>query len=174
MLNVPSTFSKKGNVHVIIETPKGSRNKYSYDAETGCFKLKKILPSGMVFPLDFGFIPGTKGQDGDPLDVLVIMEKHTYPGCLLECRIIGIIEATQKEKGDKKVRNDRLIAFPIDDLEHYKVKTLENLDHDMLSEIIQFFKQYNRVEHKKFEAIGYKNAPTAIRAIKKSVPNIIQ
>jgi inorganic pyrophosphatase len=111
MLKLPPAFSGKKIVHVIIETPKGSRNKYCYEEKTGFFKLKKILPSGMIFPLDFGFIPQTKGGGGDPLDVLIIMEKHTYPGCLLECKIIGVIEATQKEKGKKIIRNDRIIAF---------------------------------------------------------------
>jgi inorganic pyrophosphatase len=169
MLELPSAFAHKDTIHVIIETPKGSRNKYCFDEKTGFFKLKKILPTGMAFPMDFGFIPQTKGDDGYPLDVLIIMEKHTYPGCLLECRILGIIEATQKEKGKKMIRNDRIVAFPIDDLEHYKFETLKDIDQDMLEEVGDFFKYYNRIEDKVFKVIGCKGPHTAIKLIKKSI-----
>src|SRR5207253_805858 len=98
--------------NVIIETPRGSANKYVYDPQSGFFKLGKVLPAGTVFPLDFGFIPGTKGGDGDPLDVFLLMEFKTYPGCLVECKLLGVIENTQQEKGKKAERNDRLLAVP--------------------------------------------------------------
>ncbi len=169
MFNLPPAFAGKERIHVIIETPKGSRNKYCFDEETGFFKLKKILPTGLVFPMDFGFIPNTKGEDGDPLDVLIMMEKHTYPGCLLECKVIGIMEATQKEKGKKTIRNDRIIAFPLDDLEHYKFKTLKDIDHDMLYEVSRFFKYYNKIESKVFKVVGFKGPDEAIKLIKKGL-----
>src|SRR4051812_40559441 len=99
---LPPTFAEDKNcIHAIIETPHGSRNKYKYDKELDFFKLKKILPSGTSFPLDFGFIPYTEGEDGDPLDVLVITDFPTHPGCMVECRVIGILEAEQKEKKEK-------------------------------------------------------------------------
>src|SRR5882757_7133861 len=103
-----------GTVDVVIETPKGSAQKYDYDEETHFFKLKKILPSGMVFPYDFGFIPDTKGEDGDPLDVIVISEFCSFPGVIIKCRIIGGIKAEQSEEEDSKkmIRNDRFIAVP--------------------------------------------------------------
>jgi hypothetical protein len=77
---------------VIIETPKGSRNKYAFDPEERIFALKKVLPAGMAFPYDFGFVPSTRGGDGDPLDVLVLMDEPAFPGCKITCRVIGVIE----------------------------------------------------------------------------------
>ena len=84
---------KKHIIEVVIETPKGSRNKFKYDPTTRRLKLSKVLPEGMVFPYDFGFVPATKGPDGDPIDVLVLLDEPTFPGCLVECRLIGILEA---------------------------------------------------------------------------------
>src|SRR4051794_7660199 len=100
---------QSGNVNVIIDTPKGSRNKFKYDADHALFKLTKILPAGSAFPFDFGYIPGTQGEDGDPIDVLVLMDEAAFVGCLVPARLIGVIEAEQTEDG-KTLRNDRLIA----------------------------------------------------------------
>jgi len=90
------------SVHVIIETPKGSRNKYAFDAEKRIFALKRVLPTGMAFPYDFGFIPSTKADDGDPTDVLVLMDEPAFPGCLLKCRLIGVIEGLQGKKKENE------------------------------------------------------------------------
>src|ERR1051326_552881 len=80
-------------LNVIVETPKGSRNKYAFDEEIGLFKLRKILPEGMSFPFDFGFVPQTRAEDGDPIDVLLLMEEKAFPGCLVESRLVGVIRA---------------------------------------------------------------------------------
>ena len=88
-------------INVVIETPKGSRNKYAFDAERKIFQLKRVLPVGMAFPYDFGFIPSTKADDGDPVDVLVLMDEPAFPGCLLKCRVIGVIEGEQGKKNRK-------------------------------------------------------------------------
>ena len=96
-------------IQVVIETPKGSRNKYAFDSAQKVFELKKVLPAGMAFPYDFGFIPRTKAEDGDPTDVLVLMDEPAFPGCLLKCRLIGIIEGEQGD-GKRKKRNDRVVA----------------------------------------------------------------
>src|SRR5258708_20464997 len=82
-------------IQVIIETPKGSRNKYAFDPEQKVFELKKVLPAGMAFPYDFGFIPSTRAEDGDPTDVLVLMDEPAFPGCLLKCRPAAIFHAAQ-------------------------------------------------------------------------------
>src|SRR6202051_4738931 len=97
-------------IQVIIETPKGSRNKYAFDPEQKVFQLKKVLPAGMAFPYDFGFVPSTRAEDGDPVDVLVLMDEPAAVGCLLTCRIIGIIEGEQGKKKNPE-RNDRIIAI---------------------------------------------------------------
>ena len=107
---------KSGNLNVVIDTPKGSRNKYAFDTERKIFQLKRVLPVGMAFPYDFGFIPSTKADDGDPVDVLVLMDEPAFPGCLLKCRVIGVIEGEQGKKKQKE-RNDRIIAVgrdPVD------------------------------------------------------------
>jgi inorganic pyrophosphatase len=94
---------------VVVETPRGSRNKYKFDEQTGRMKLSKVMPEGMMFPYDFGFLPNTKSEDGDPLDVLILSDEPTFPGCQIDCRLIGVIKANQRESG-KETRNDRLIA----------------------------------------------------------------
>lgn len=96
-------------VKVVIETPKGSRNKYAFDADERAFVLKKVLPAGMSFPYDFGFIPSTEAEDGDPTDVLVLMDEPAFTGCIVKCRLIGVIEGEQGE-GKNTERNDRLIG----------------------------------------------------------------
>src|ERR1700761_9531352 len=100
----------KSLITVIIETPKGSRNKYAFDVSERIFALKKVLPAGMAFPYDFGFVPSTIGGDGDALDVLVLMDEPAFAGCKLSCRLIGIIEGEQGDKR-KKERNDRVVAI---------------------------------------------------------------
>src|SRR5438045_689965 len=102
---------KPDPIDVVIETPRGSHHKYAFDSELQIFRLKKTLPLGTVFPFDFGFIPNTKAGDGDPLDILVLMDEPAFAGCVVECRIIGALKARQKEKARKKVRNDRIIGI---------------------------------------------------------------
>src|SRR4030095_15907706 len=93
-------------IRVIIETPKGSRNKYAFDAKQRIFQLKKVLPAGMAFPYDFGFIPSTIADDGDPVDVLVLTDEPAFPGCLLACRLIGIIEGEQVRRNSERDTTD--------------------------------------------------------------------
>src|SRR3982751_6438476 len=110
-LDFLATFDEEGrDLHVIIETPQGSRNKFNYDGERGLFKLGGVLPAGAVFPFDFGFVPSTLGGDGDPLDVLVLMYDTGVAGCLVTARLVAVIEAEQTEHDGETTRNDRLIA----------------------------------------------------------------
>ena len=96
-------------IQVIIETPAQSRNKFAFDPKQSIFALKKVLPAGMVFPYDFGFLPQTIAPDGDPIDVLLLMDKPAFPGVAVKSRLIGVIEGEQLD-GKKKIRNDRLVA----------------------------------------------------------------
>ena len=140
-------------LNIVIETPKGSRNKFEYDDKRGVFKLSGILPLGAVFPFDFGYIPATKGGDGDPLDVLVLMDEPVFTGCLVTGRLIGVIEANQTE--DKETtRNDRLIAVAIDSRNHSEVRTLKDLNSSVIAEIEHFFVSYNEYKEKRFEVLG--------------------
>jgi inorganic pyrophosphatase len=116
-------------IQVIIETPKGSRNKYVFDPKQKVFELKKVLPAGMSFPYDFGFIPSTLADDGDPVDVLVLMDKPAFPGCLLKCRVIGVIEGEQKGKKQKE-RNDRIVAAEQDNHSFADIKYIRDLGNE--------------------------------------------
>ena len=156
------------NVDVVIETPKGSAQKYDYVPNTPFFKLSKILPSGMVFPYDFGFIPKTKGEDGDPLDVIVISEFNSFPGIIIKCRIIGGIKAEQsEEKGSKKlIRNDRFLAIPKCSNIFQDVDKMDDLPKRITDDLEEFFVDYNKLEGKKFKAlekIGPKEAQRLIQ-----------
>jgi len=143
-------------VDVVIETPKGSAQKYDYVPNTPFFKLKKILPSGMVFPYDFGFIPNTKGEDGDPLDVIVISEFNSFPGCIIRCRIIGGIKAEQSDEKDsrKMVRNDRFLAIPKFTNIFQDIKKMEDLPDQVTDQLEEFFVDYNKLQGKKFKALA--------------------
>ncbi len=144
---------RSGALQVVIETPKGSRNKYKYEPSLGVFTLHKLLPRGMVFPFDFGFVPATQGEDGDPLDVLVLMDEPAFPGCVVPCRLVGVIEAEQTEDG-KTERNDRLIAVAEASREHTDVRTLKDLSEYLLAEIEHFFGSYNDMAGKRFKVLG--------------------
>jgi len=144
--------SKEPNV--IIETPKGSRNKFTYDEVYNLFKLSGVLPAGAIFPFDFGFIPSTLGGDGDPLDVLLLMDEPAFPGCLVPSRLVAVIEAEQTERDGETMRNDRLIAVAANSRIHRKVRTLADIGSDLLDEIEHFFVSYNQIKGKKFNPLG--------------------
>src|SRR4051812_420675 len=118
----------KNIIDVVIETPKGDRNKYAYDKKLKAFRLKKILPAGAVFPFDFGFIPDTKGEDGDPVDILVIMDEPAYPGCIVETRIIGALKAKQTEKDDVTQQNDRVIGVAVTSQLYKDLQEIDNVN----------------------------------------------
>jgi inorganic pyrophosphatase len=138
----PAAWSE--TIEAIIETPKGSRNKITYDPSTGKFKLSKVMPEGMMFPYDFGFVPSTKAEDGDPLDVLVLTDEPLFPGCLVECSIIGALKAEQKEKRHTN-RNDRLIAVADQSLLYSDIKRLKDLNPKVMEQIEAFFINYQKV-----------------------------
>jgi inorganic pyrophosphatase len=143
-----------GNLRVIIETPKGSRNKYSFDPECNALRLASVLPEGMTFPYDFGFIPSTIAGDGDPIDVLVLMDSPVIPACVIRGRILGAIQAEQKEKGGDWEQNDRLIAVAAHAQTHQDEKSLKDLRPHLLDEIIAFFVEYNELRDRQFRKTG--------------------
>jgi inorganic pyrophosphatase len=153
-------------ITVIIETPKGSGHKYDYEPELKCFKLKKVLPVGMVFPFDFGFIPDTKGGDGDPLDVIVISEIATFPGCCMDCRVIGAIKVNQTERDGSTMRNDRYFVVPEVSQLFKEISSLVQLPDGIVNQLESFFKNYNEQAGKKFEVIERVNAEEAYQMIK--------
>src|ERR1700747_1276751 len=124
--------AKKGTCRAIIETPKGCRNKFDYDPESNLFMLGGLLAEGMMFPFDFGFIPSTLGDDGDPLDILVLMDAPTHVGCLIDVRLIGIISAEQID--DEKETNDRLLGVAVHSYDHEDLKTIDEVSKTLLSQ----------------------------------------
>ncbi len=158
-------------IEVIIETPKGSTEKYSFEPVKNLFKLKKILPAGMVFPYDFGFIPGTKGEDGDPLDVLVLSEYRSFPGCLVECRIIGAILAEQSEE-DGMIRNDRFVAVSTLSNIYKHYASIENFPKKTLEQLELFFTTYNKSEGKKFKINKIVKANAAYKMLRRNMDSI--
>jgi inorganic pyrophosphatase len=158
---------KKGMVNVIIETPRGSQNKFDFDPELRLFKLAKTLPMGTVFPFDFGFVPGTEGEDGDPLDILVIMDEPTYPGTYVMCRLIGALLAQQKEKNGKTVENNRLVGVSDCSVMYADIRRPQELNNAMIKEIENFFIDYNKHEGKEFTPTGWVEADQAMQLIEK-------
>jgi inorganic pyrophosphatase len=163
-------FKDDETLHVIIETPKGSRNKFKFDPERGLFELGSVLPAGAVFPFDFGFVPGTKGDDGDPVDVLVLMDEPAFPGCLIRSRLIGVIEADQVERDGTQVENHRLIAVATNSWAHHDVATIEDVGDRVIEEIEHFFVSYNAVKYKTFTPRGRYGAKRARRIVEEAIP----
>jgi inorganic pyrophosphatase len=160
--------AKKGTCLAIIETPRGCRNKFDYDPESNLFKLGGLLPEGMMFPFDFGFIPSTLGEDGDPIDILVLMDAPAHVGCLIEVRLLGVIFAEQTENG-KKETNDRLLGAAIHSYDHQHLRTIDDVSKTLLSQLEEFFVSYNKQRGKKFRITGTGGPRKAIKLLKAGV-----
>ena len=150
---------------VVVETPKGSRNKYAFDPDQRSFELKKVLPAGMAFPYDFGFFPSTEGGDGDPLDVLVLMDEPAFPGCVLKCRLIGVIEGEQTTKNGKE-RNDRIVAIEDGNHSWADIKHIDDLGKQFRRELEEFFVNYHRLSDEKYRVLAVKGPGSARKLIK--------
>ncbi|HEY0429847.1 MAG TPA: inorganic diphosphatase [Pyrinomonadaceae bacterium] len=161
--------AESGELNVVIETPKGSRNKYGYDEHLGLFVMKGVLAVGHSFPFDFGFIPKTKGGDGDPLDVLILMDEPAFAGCLIQARLIGVIEAEQTELAGKVEKNDRLIAVASNSRVHKEIKSINDLNATLVDEIEHFFVSYNQAKGKKFEPKGRSGARKAKSLVEEGI-----
>ena len=153
-------------LNAIIDTPKGSHAKYAHDEKTGLFKLRTVLPAGLVFPYNFGFLPSTRGEDGDPLDILVLMDAAAYPGCLLPARLIGVFEGEQTEKEVPPQRNDRLIAVAVSCPTYGDFTALDELGDKLVDQIESFFGSYNKFRGKIWTPLGRHGPKRASRLIK--------
>lgn len=171
-MKLPQPFIKDTeNINAIVETPKGSRNKYVYDEKSDLIQLKKALPAGMVFPFDFGFIPSTIAEDGDPMDILVLTDAPTVPGCLVESKVLGIVKVEQEEEGEK-VRNDRVIAVQLNSRLYSSAESIHDLPEGLVKEIVNFFASYNNVSEDVFNPLGNEGPEEAIKLIKNSIKKI--
>ncbi len=154
-------------LQVIVETPRGSRNKFSFDAEQRLYILKKVLPAGMVFPYDFGFLPRTLAPDGDPIDVLLLMDEPAFPGVMVPSRLIGVIEGEQVD-GKKRIRNDRLLAVADGSHSYLNIKRLKDLPKRWMKELQDFFVNYHALEGKEYRLLGCKGSDAAMTLIKEA------
>src|SRR5215467_12828629 len=160
----PFAANDETTIHVIVETPKGSRNKYAFDPEKTVYTLKKVLPVGMAFAYDFGFIPSTLAEDGDPVDVLVLMDEPAFPGCLLKCKVIGVIEGEQGKKGHKE-RNDRIVAVEQANHSFADVDRVRDLGKKFVRELEEFFVNYHALSGEKYRILDLKGPSKARRRI---------
>ncbi|RYD57899.1 MAG: inorganic diphosphatase [Sphingobacteriales bacterium] len=164
MTGIKSSNSLGHNlVEAIVESPQGCRNKYKHDEARNVFTLKKSLPLGAEFPYDFGFVPGTKAQDGDPIDIMILMDAPTFTGCYVTCRVIGAIKAEQTKS--KTVRNDRIIAVFDLSSTYGHITELEQLSPAIIRQIEHFFISYNQAEGKRFIPIGRAGTAEAMKLI---------
>jgi inorganic pyrophosphatase len=166
---LPAVDPDSGRLNVVVDTPQGSRNKYKFDERRGLWRLSKVLPQGMSFPYDFGFLPSTRGEDGDPLDVLLLMDEPAFPGCVVPARLIGVLEAEQTE-GGKTVRNDRLVAVVETPYNPAEYRSLEDVSRQRLDEIEHFFVSYNQVEGRQFKPLGRRGADRARELLDGATP----
>lgn len=164
----PLDSDDKQILRVVIETPKGSRNKFAFDPDDEIFELKKVLPAGMAFPYDFGFVPSTQAEDGDPVDVLVLMDEPAFPGCLLKCRPVGVIEGEQGDK-KKKERNDRIVAVQVGSHSWDDIKTMDDLGKQFCRELEEFFVNYHRLSGEQYRVLGIRGPDHARKLVKVSM-----
>jgi inorganic pyrophosphatase len=152
-------------VNIVVETSKGMRTKMKYEEKTGVFRAEKVLPVGLVFPFDFGFLPSTLGGDGDPLDVVVLSESGLPLGCVVLGRLVAVLECEQTQEGETQ-RNDRLVAMPIDAKSRAPMLPSIPLDTRLTKAITDFFVKYNELQGKKFRPLGMHGPERALEIVK--------
>jgi inorganic pyrophosphatase len=163
------TFDKDGNLNAVIETSRGGRTKLAFDQKLDAFTAKKVLPQGMSFPFDFGFIPSTLGDDEDPIDVLVLMDEALPTGTVVPSRLIGVIEAEQTDEDGETTENSRLIAVADGCQIFSDVKKLSDLPHTVVKQIEHFFVVYNQEEGKVFKPRGRRGQKRASQHVERGM-----
>lgn len=143
---------ESGLINVLIEIPAGSKNKYEFDKELNAFALDRVLYSSVHYPYDYGFVPNTLADDGDPLDGMVMIDQPTFPGCVIKARPIGMLEMI--DGGD---RDEKILCVAADDPRYSGVKSLADVPSHRLDEIAEFFKTYKNLEKKETEILGWKD-----------------
>lgn len=155
---------KPGILNVLIEIPGGSKNKYEFDKDLQAFALDRVLYSSVQYPYDYGFVPNTLADDGDPLDGMVLMDEPTFPGCVIATRPIGMLEMI--DGGD---RDEKILCVPDKDPRYTSVKSLEDVAQHRLDEIAEFFRSYKHLEKKVTEILGWKNLDQVMPLVEKCI-----
>lgn len=151
----------------VIETPKGRRSKYDYDRKTGVFSLKKLLPEGQSFPLDFGFIPSTHCDDGDPMDVMILMDEPGIVGGVVEIRVLGVLEIEEIENGIVE-RNDRIVGVATESYLYENIRKLSDIESTFIKNLESFWENKAQLEHKQLRVLGVRKAKRALALIRKA------
>jgi inorganic pyrophosphatase len=167
--NIPPTTGNPSIVNAIIEIPKGSRNKYEIDKKTGMLRLDRYLYSSSHYPGDYGFIPQTLAEDGDPLDVLVRVNQPTFSGCLIESRVLGVFKMIDKGSQDNKI-----LAVPNSDPLFDEFRSLKDVPNSFLREVEHFFSTYKQLEGVTVEPVGWLDTEEAIMIVRKAVERFRQ
>ncbi len=166
LTKIPHKLHDKDAVcRAIVETPKGRRGKLDYDVKTGAFRLRTLLPDGMSFPLDFGFVPSTLADDGDLLDIMILADEPNPSGTLLDVRLLGVIEAEEREDG-RKERNDRVLAAARVSHLYASLKSVDELEAQFIDNLVEFWTNKDRLEGKVFKCIGVRGPSAAVSLIK--------
>lgn len=166
LTKIPHKLDEKdATCRALVETPKGRRGKLDYDLKTGAFRLKTLLPDGMSFPMDFGFVPSTLAEDGDPLDIMILADEPNSSGTLLEVRLLGVIEAEEVEDG-KKERNDRVLAAAKVSHLYASLKSVDELEAQFIDNLVEFWTNKDRLEGKVFKCIGVHGPSAAVSLVK--------
>ena len=157
-------MSANKTIDVLIEIPKGSRNKYEYDFELKKIRYDRMIFSSMHYPADYGFVPETLALDGDPLDVLVLVQEPTFPGCVMEVKPIGVFHMT-----DEKGPDEKMICVPVSDPIWNLLEDLDDVNSHLKKEIEHFFQVYKDLEKKKVDVGGWGDANEAQEILEKSI-----
>jgi len=158
---------ERGHVTVVVETPRGSHSKYKFDPGCNALRLGAVLAEGLSFPYDFGFVPSTLGEDGDPLDVLLLLDHAVPPGCVVTARLIGVLEVRRRTGRDKWRRNDRFFAVATHAPAHRHLQTLSDLGRRTIEEVESFFVHYAGFNGKTLEVLARRGPRRAERLLKK-------
>jgi inorganic pyrophosphatase len=167
-------FDEDGAIHVVVECPRGTSVKLKFDTGLGAFSLSRPLPEGLVYPYDWGFVPSTRASDGDPLDAIVVWDRQSFPGVVLPCRLLGVLEVEQnnKERPEHRERNDRLIAVPVESPNHHELASVDDLPRRMKEEIEEFFRASTAFENKDLKFGGWRDPVTAYEIVRISLRKV--
>lgn len=160
-----------GAIHVVVESPRGSTQKLKWLPELGTFELNRPLPLGFAYPYDWGFVPGTKVEDGDPLDAFIVWEGSSWPGVLVPCRPVGVLELEQNaRRGDpsQRIRNDRVLTVPVKDPRSAWIRSHEDLPARVREEIALFFTSAVFFEGKDPKVLGWQGPDVADALVERS------
>jgi inorganic pyrophosphatase len=168
LITLPA-FDANGDVHVVVESPRGSTLKLKYDPEHGVFGLSRPLIAGLRYPYDWGFVPSTRGPDGDPIDAMIIWDERSFPGLLLACRLVGALEVEQnsERRPGTRHRNDRLIAVPVKAPRCERIRDIADISARLREELASFFMSTTTFEGKDLKILGWSDSSAALALVKR-------